>query len=272
MQVDIELSKTLLNTIDLLYTHTQKNILPELEKNCKLNDLTLFNKTTGIVNERSNVKKILKSFFLKNPPVDLQFVSSTIIDKETCEKTIVLTFKGSQEAIDWVTNFSIRKEEFFETDVKVHHGFQRSVALFEEHFKSFCKLQTDELFSNLYTEVTESNTKIILTGHSLGGALATLAACRFYDLGIPSENLTVYTFGAPPIGSKRFVEKYNGKIKIHRFVNTFDFVSYIGKVLNFFKNYQLHHLGEEIILPSNEGEHHSLAGYIDNIGEYTDKT
>jgi len=52
-----------------------------------------------------------------------------------------------------------------------------------------------------------AHTKIILTGHSLGGAIATLAASYFVEKGVQPENIEVYTFGAPPLASKGFVKR-----------------------------------------------------------------
>jgi len=48
-------------------------------------------------------------------------------------------------------------------------------------------------------------------GHSLGGALATLAA---YDIQaackcLPKKGLSVYTFGAPRVGNHAFARDYN---------------------------------------------------------------
>lgn len=48
-------------------------------------------------------------------------------------------------------------------------------------------------------------------GHSLGGALATLAA---YDIQaackcLPKKSLSVYTFGAPRVGNHAFAREYN---------------------------------------------------------------
>jgi len=41
--------------------------------------------------------------------------------------------------------------------------------------------------------------------------------------------------------------------------NENDVVAHLAKIIRF------NHFGEEIILPSNQGEMHSVEGYIDNI-------
>lgn len=57
-----------------------------------------------------------------------------------------------------------------------------------------------------------SSMQILLTGHSLGGALATLAA---YDIALSLESvlrkdqISCYAFGAPRTGTHAFAENYN---------------------------------------------------------------
>jgi predicted lipase len=100
----------------------------------------------------------------------------------------------------------------------------------------------------------------------LGGALATLVGCYLYEIGIKPENLEIYTFGAPPVGTEEFCANYENKFNIFRLVNENDVVPKIDKITKFF------HLGEAFILPSNEGEVHSCEGYIDNIIDVMEST
>ena len=56
-----------------------------------------------------------------------------------------------------------------------------------------------------------------IIGHSLGGALASLAALDFYlnfkPVGTSLESMTVRTYGCPCVGNKSFVDLYNESIK-----------------------------------------------------------
>ena len=105
------------------------------------------------------------------------------------------------------------------------------------------------------------NCKIILAGHSLGGALATLAACYFYDLGLKKENMSIYTFGAPPVGDEDFCKKYRNNLDIYRVINKNDVIPKIDKIS------KLKHLGTEIKLKSKDNEIHSCNDYINNLIE-----
>eukprot|EP00898_Chlorokybus_atmophyticus_P004644 jgi/Chlat1/5180/Chrsp33S05158 len=68
---------------------------------------------------------------------------------------------------------------------------------------------------------------VLVTGHSLGGALAVLCA---YDMrvamGIPAGQITVYTFGSPRIGNSGFTTRFNELVPVaFRVVNNRDMVT-----------------------------------------------
>ena len=74
----------------------------------------------------------------------------------------------------------------------------------------------------LWTEVErrfvlEGERPLRIIGHSLGGALASLAALDFYlnfkPVGTSLESMTVRTFGCPCVGNQSFVDLYNDSIK-----------------------------------------------------------
>lgn len=130
----------------------------------------------------------------------------------------VVAFRGSEVwrrrdkadirvvAADFMTN-----ADFWLTDWpnggKVHRGFKNAL---------------DEVWEDLFaylTELQRGGRKIWMTGHSLGAAMATLAADRY------GEVQGVYTFGSPRVGDRRFKENYS--IRTYRFVNGSDIVTKI---------------------------------------------
>jgi len=54
-----------------------------------------------------------------------------------------------------------------------------------------------------------SSYPLLIVGHSLGGALATLAACDVQAGGLP---LAVRTFGSPRVGDQDFVDAFNKRV------------------------------------------------------------
>ncbi|PIO60570.1 triacylglycerol lipase, partial [Teladorsagia circumcincta] len=56
--------------------------------------------------------------------------------------------------------------------------------------------------------------KVVFTGHSLGGALAALAAARTAKQGLrPGEKITMYTYGEPRVGDAQFATNFDTMIK-----------------------------------------------------------
>lgn len=75
------------------------------------------------------------------------------------------------------------------------------------------------------------NMHITVTGHSLGGAVAHLLSALLYKEGY---DVTVYTFGAPPVGNAAFVKSIRG-LKHERYTHIFDIIpllkkSYVEKI------------------------------------------
>ena len=88
-----------------------------------------------------------------------------------------------------MTNFNFLPEPW-DQGGKVHRGFKAALS---EVWTSL-----EKHISNLH----RNNLKIWLTGHSLGAALATLAADRLGN----AQGL--YTFGSPRIGDRDFKNQY----------------------------------------------------------------
>ena len=153
----------------------------------------------------STKKTILKKAGLPN----MKFWS---IDGTDCyvaynDKTIVLAFTGT-ELNEGFKDILI-DAEFWPTDWDhgkgwVHSGFERA----------FNKVWDDV---KKYIDGLLENRKLWITGHSLGGALATLAASQY------PETQGVYTFGSPRIGNKKFVKSIQAPL--YRIVRNRDIVT-----------------------------------------------
>ena len=136
---------------------------------------------------------------------------------------IILVFRGSQQVKDWQTNFSLQLKAFklqasksaAPPSGKVHRGFHDAWASVElEVVEQIKQWQTPE-------------TQLFVTGHSLGGALAALAATSLESQGFHVNGL--YTFGQPRVGDWEFVNKLPEDLrqKSFRFVNNNDVVPLI---------------------------------------------
>ena len=97
----------------------------------------------------------------------------------------------------------------------VHRGFLDycQAALFTDAAEG--ETAGEHLAADLRAHPSE---KLYLTGHSLGGAAAILAAARLSDLGVSPDQLIVTTFGAPAVGNEDFVRTYQDRFTLRRVV------------------------------------------------------
>ena len=97
----------------------------------------------------------------------------------------------------------------------VHRGFLDycQAALFTDAAEG--ETAGERLAADLRAHPSE---KLYLTGHSLGGAAAILAAARLSDLGVSPDQLIVTAFGAPAVGNEDFVRTYQDRFTLRRVV------------------------------------------------------
>lgn len=134
-------------------------------------------------------------------------------------KAIFLVFRGTEpeKIYDIVTNAKIRQRKYTVYQGKVHRGFATAVRL----------IWPDILRALRADIVTNGIRPICVAGHSLGGALATLASYRTYK----SDEFTfdgLYTYGCPRVGNPEFADSFSYmKKRIFRFDNNNDIVAKI---------------------------------------------
>lgn len=158
-----------------------------------------------------------------------------LVSKKLDEKNSVyiLAFPGTERWKDAEIDFRVKRivfggrtpEEFRAfagirdhngSQPLVHQGFNdyTQVALFQQPLQEFGNMTAGEFLAQELRENPDE--KLYLTGHSLGGAAATLAAARFADLGVRPEQLQVITFGAPAVGNATFARAYEHKMNLTR--------------------------------------------------------
>lgn len=93
---------------------------------------------------------------------------------------------------------------------KVHRGFKREV---------------DELWEPVENALKENTKPLWFTGHSLGGAMATISAGRCILSPIPSNPEALFTYGSPRVGNRRYINFV--KMNHYRWVNNNDIVTRI---------------------------------------------
>tara|TARA_B100000886_G_C20365350_1_gene467057 strand:+ start:355 stop:1125 length:771 start_codon:yes stop_codon:yes gene_type:complete len=110
-----------------------------------------------------------------------------------------------------------------ETEGNVHAGFKGEV---DKLWPSVTKWIKNKAKSH----------KLVITGHSLGAAMATIITSRLVEEGF--TNVVLYTYGSPRVGDREWGKQFDN-IEAYRFVNNNDIVcqvppfgyySHVGKL------------------------------------------
>ena len=158
------------------------------------------------------------------------------------EKFAIVAFRGSEARLrkgntdpgyifaDWMANFNFLPEPW-DQGGNVHRGFK--AALLE--------VWTD--LEDYVSNLQKNNLKIWITGHSLGAALATLAADRYGNV------QGLYTYGSPRVGDQDFKKDFN--VNTYRFVNNSDIVTKVPPSGMYYHIGELKYIDSEGIIHDN---------------------
>jgi triacylglycerol lipase len=164
----------------------------------------------------------------------------------------VLVFRGTEQNIkDYLTDLEFGELSLLKNKKEVHAGFTEAL---------------DSVWHDMAAALARLNGPVFYTGHSLGAALATLAAARHP----PSA---VYTFGSPRVGNQAFIDSLS-KVPIYRIVDDEDIVTTVPTAALGFRHvgteFRLSSLGPTLPLnhvfgPPKPLADHAPINYVDRI-------
>ena len=210
--------------------------------------------------DETEILKELKSLdgdFEEVVPFD-KSSSQAIVVKH--KRYVVAAFRGTDELADWWDNLKATSAPGHLGSV--HQGFQDALMdvwpAMRAQLRAFRK--------------SSAGLPLWLTGHSLGGAMATLAAAQLIHADEPFYG--AYTFGQPRCGSRDFARTFNteAKERFFRFQNNNDIVTRApARIMGY------SHVGKFIYI-SSKGELDwdigwwyqfvdTLQGAVDDLGE-----
>ncbi|KAI9029625.1 Alpha/Beta hydrolase protein [Phycomyces nitens] len=119
------------------------------------------------------------------------------ISRNDRRQVITLVFRGTSSFKNIVADFDFASQEYPPVEgAEVHHGF----------YKAYMEVQ-DEVLTGMTHQISAyPNYRVVVTGHSLGGALATLAGLDLYqrDSRFNPNRLSIITYGGPRVGNSAF--------------------------------------------------------------------
>lgn len=163
----------------------------------------------------------------------------------------VLVFRGTQDLRHWLTNLRVMPMPW-PRGGWVHAGFSQALEA-------------------MWTEIDACLQKVDLpwfyTGHSLGAALATLAATR-------RAPRALYTFGSPRVGDTAFAQLLR-RVPVYRIVNHCDVVPTLpppGPLAEFCHVGELHYIAHDNRMILDPPEPLMLADWLKNDADLNDTT
>lgn len=160
-------------------------------------------------------------------PLDLRALVSR------CGDHIEIAFRGTKDLANWLLDLDVRKEPLA-YGVRVHAGFLAAA-------ERLLPLLLAELLPPSLAK--EAVPPLRITGHSLGGAVASLVALFLQREGLRVE--AVYTFGSPRVGNAAWRAAYSEALGecSYRVIAEGDLVPLVPGLLDGYR-----HVGQEILL------------------------
>lgn len=167
--------------------------------------------------------------------------------------TVYIFIAGTDEFKDVITDIRLAPSRFNGESkrIKVHVGFEDAYRSIESILMDHCK----------------NEDTVIIAGHSMGGAIATLAA---YKLARTVSNVTCVTFGSPRVGNRAFAKNFNLIVpNSYRLVHGNDAITKWPKLLSWYRHvdslYQSKGSRWYSWIPFLRLLDHSMQNYIDGI-------
>ncbi|WP_203249772.1 MULTISPECIES: lipase family protein [Cysteiniphilum] len=229
----------------------------QIEQNISNTDLKL-DLSYDLARHKQNYALFEKNWHLnENYPVQTYssniMGSQVLVAKNSDENTVIISFRGSDNITNWVLDTFVVPSFFNGTNTRAHTGFQLYLI----------EIMLNKRFLDWMDSNVDNNTKVIISGHSLGGAVATLFSAKMTeDDKLKSDHLSVITFAAPAVGQYDFVAYFKDKLVDYIWVaNVVDPVIYMTQAFGY------HHFGISYFFMSVKESWvtHSMANYYDHI-------
>ncbi|MGH9158565.1 MAG: lipase family protein [Vicinamibacteraceae bacterium] len=169
-----------------------------------------------------------------------------VIVREVATDSLLVVIRGTLVIDEWLKNF---------TAIPNPYDFAPDFGLVHLGFEGIYRSVRNSIFNTLREQ--PQTRRITLVGHSLGGAIATLAAPDIM-VNLEKQLVDVFTVGGPRVGKSDFRGNFNQIIHdCFRVTNQLDIVPHLPTVATLWR-----HVGEEIEVDGDLDNAHSLDAYL----------
>ena len=199
------------------------------------NDMTSMQKT--LHDAESRVRAIARRIIQRRhrTPVFIGFIIAS-------DKANIIAFRGTQTQIEWWRNLQASQKRYVDPQTKQQYG---------KVHQGYLKIVREKINATLIEAVKQLDPNIpcYITGHSLGGAIATLSAIEIaLRVSEIREQIQLYTYAAPRIGDRDFAQAHSQLVpNSYRIVNLSDSVPLVPpiKIQNRFTTANYAHVGQK---------------------------
>lgn len=194
-------------------------------------------------------KKVIRFDYLKNTPFEeIQSIHKTGTHAAIyrCHKPAdpdeiyhILCFRGTNRIRQWILNLSAAPTRWLDKDKK-REASKNGNKYSAPYVHSGFKILFDRIWPQIEPFINDIPGPFIYTGHSLGAALATMAAAR------KTPDL-LYTFGSPRVGNDAFRDQLKHPTHI-RITNHHDIVTLLPQKVEPLKPFDFRHCGQFVYL------------------------
>lgn len=193
--------------------------------------------------------------------------------------SIYIVFRGNNSPIDF-------EQDVVEFEREIIHECiiqnQQQIYLYDQESRSGARMHQglSECYLSIRPQIRHylhrhAVSRVTVTGHSLGGALAMLCAIDIQYNFSDQIAIDVYTFGAPRVGNDSFRKSFNHRIpNSYRFVHGMDIVPALPRVWQGYRHVDAEHrLGKRFSLNfiSQRFKDHAIASYVTALKELAEQ-
>ncbi len=188
----------------------------------KIIDLCVNPDDATVIPKKGNIDysivNIINQTIDKNNPIPMGFIAQRKNNQDPSSNDYYVIFRGTMESNEWQKDFRINQAPFTldnnpKSLGKVAKGFAE---IYTQN--SNIKTQIQNTFSKLPNSI-----RIFVSGHSLGGALASLVTRHLVSMGFKP---ILYTYASPRVGNEDFTIPL-AAANCYRVVNSEDAVPYL---------------------------------------------